>query len=196
MKVKPFKKIDLKLDVSGLQKKLTGDVDYFGCFNQRCGFKDSPHREAVDIWVRYNNVEPFLKSKDFSSFADEHDSVWYPVYKDLPEVKDIVFALMNKVEGERLGGVLITKIAPGKQIYAHTDSGWHAEYYDKFYIPILNKAGSTFYFNEGSISPQEGEVFQFNNSYEHWVKNDSNSDRIAMVICIKTENTMMNKGEM
>jgi len=143
--------------------------------------------EMEDIWVRFNDIKPYEESGDFSGFVEEHDSVWYPAYYMLPEVKDIIFKIMRAVNGERLGGILITKLPPGGKIHPHTDAGWHAEYYDKFYIPVENYPGATFEFETGVIDPELGEVYQFDNSQLHWVNNETNHDRIAMVVCIRHE---------
>jgi len=185
------KKLNLKLDVQELKAALNSMPEEFGKYPQRGEFKGSPHSEMKDIWVRYNDVEPFLKSGDFSKFGDEHDSIWYDIADKLP-VKDLLFKIMEAVDGERLGGVLITKLPAGGKIKAHTDSGWHAAYYDKYYVPIQNKIGSTFGFEDGIIRPDEGDVWWFDNSIKHWVDNDTNEDRIAMIVCIKTDNE---KGE-
>lgn len=148
------------------------------------GEGESPHSEMTDIWIRYRDVVPHLISGDFSDFSDEHDSIWYPSSREIPEVKDVIFSVMSHVRGERLGGVLITKLSPGGKIKPHTDSGWHASYYDKFYVPIEDY-GSEFGFESGVIQPKLGEVYQFDNSKLHWVNNETTGDRIAMIICIK-----------
>ncbi len=184
--MKSHRKLDLTVNVEGLKQSLKNNRNLFGQYNYRGESATSPHREMLDIWVRYNDVTPYLESGDFSTFADEHDSVWYPCLEKLPEVLNIVFPLMTHVQGERLGGVLITKLPPGGQIYPHKDAGWHASYYDKYYVPIQNRPGSTFNFHDGVIRPREGEVYWFDNSNFHWVNNDSNIERIAMIICIKT----------
>jgi len=84
-----------------------------------------------DIWVRYNKLP---EDGDYSHFNDEHISTWYPAYYVLTSIKRITDELMILVDGERLGGVLITKLPPGGRIDPHTDSGWHASYYDKFFV--------------------------------------------------------------
>jgi len=182
------KKLNITLDVAALKGALTLMPEEFGKYPQRGEFEGSPHSEMKDIWVRYNNVEPYLKSGDFSTFGDEHDSIWYDIADRLP-VKNLLFEIMKEVDGERLGGVLITKLSPGGKIKPHTDAGWHASYYDKYYIPIQNKKGSVFGFEDGIITPEEGDVWWFNNSVRHWVENNTDEDRIAMIVCVKTENS-------
>jgi hypothetical protein len=181
--MKAYSKIYSDLDVSQAVKELDSNSHLFGEFNAR---KDAGtiHAQMDDIWLRYGDISPLIKSGDYSSIANEHDSIWL---KDLPECKKLCFRVMSLVDGERLGGVLITRLPSKGEILPHTDSGWHAEYYSKYYIPIKNKNGSVFGFDNGLIDPSIGDVWAFDNSYKHWVENNSKEDRIAMIICIKQE---------
>ena len=179
--LKAFNKIKSGLDIKLVAKELEDNKYLFGEFNAR---KEAGpvHSEMNDIWLRYGDISGMIESGDYSKIAQEHDSIWL---QDLPECKKLCFAVMSLVDGERLGGVLITKLPPGGEILPHTDSGWHAEYYDKYYIPIANGKGSVFGFDSGIIDPMIGDVWAFDNSYTHWVKNNSSIDRIAMIVCIK-----------
>jgi len=172
--------------VAPLREALKNNADLWGKYNYR-GEGDSPHSEMTDIWIRFNDIKPYLLNGDMTGFDDEHESSWYPSAYFLPEVKQIIFEIMYAVAGERLGGVLLTKLPPGGYIEKHKDFGWHAEYYDKYFVPIQNKPGSIFGFDDGGIDPLEGEVYWFNNQKEHWVENNTDQDRIAMIICIKTD---------
>jgi hypothetical protein len=175
------------LDVLPLQKELLENLDEFDKYDYRRTFPNSPHAQMNDIWVRYNDIRPFEEKGSLVGFEAEHDSIWYPVLDKIPSVKKIVFDLMHIVDGERLGGILITKLPAGGHIARHTDAGWHAQYYDKFYVPILNHKGSVFGFDDGIIEPELGEAWWFDNSNPHWVDNKSDCDRIAMIVCIRTE---------
>jgi len=156
-----------------------------------------------------------LLPKDrIEGLVDEHDSIWYPIINKLPEIKRIAFEIMHHVNGERLGGILISKLAPGINIPNHRDWGWHAEYYNKYFVPIKNANGATFDFNSSIdnapdfapkgwqhgncaefettiINPKPGEIYEFCNQLTHGVTNNSLEDRIAMIICIKTDNTYL-----
>ena len=178
-----YNKIYNDLDASSVLRELEDNIHLFGEFNARKDACDI-HAQMTDIWVRYGDISGMIESGDYSAIADEHDSIWL---QDLPECKKLCFKVMSLVDGERLGGVLITKLPPGGRILPHVDSGWHAEYYDKYYIPIQNAEGSIVCFDGGSIAPDTGDVWAFDNSYNHWVENNSKEDRIAMVICIKQE---------
>lgn len=176
------------LDIHDLQTEVLNAYDEFDKINLR-RLGNSPHKEMTDIWVRYNDIKNYNDDilNGTSNFNNEHDAVWYPVINKLPSLKKVVFELMYAVDGERLGGIFITKLSPGGKIAPHTDNGWHAEYYDKFYVPILNKKGAKFCFEDGNIDPDLGDAWWFDNSKNHWVENNTDSDRIAMIVCIRTE---------
>lgn len=182
-----YKQIDLTVPVRQLQQELEGNQDLFGKYPMRGDFPASPHSEMKDIWVRYNDVQPFLKSGDWSKFADEHDSKWYEAADRLPSARNIAFQIMSEEQGERLGGVLITKLPPGGRIKKHTDSGWHSDYYDKYYVAVKSPKGSVFGFDDGNIAAEDGQIFWFDNSHPHWVENHTDDDRISMIVCIRTD---------
>ena len=169
------------IDVDALRLSLESNKELFGQHKERAVTYDSPHTAMSDIWVRYNDIAHIGPT-----FNDAHDSVWYPAYSAIPELKPIIFGLMKFVSGERLGGVLITKLPPGGEIATHVDRGWHADYYEKFYISIKNEPGAVFRFPDGDIKAVAGDVYWFDNSVPHSVVNHSAEDRIALIVCIKT----------
>lgn len=138
--------------------------------------KDSPHHGLHDIWARY--AEPGVDG------AKPHESVWYPC-ADLLPVRELVYPLMVAFQGDQLGGVLITKIPPGKVCKPHHDDGWHAKYYEKFAIQIQSSPGQAFHFDGESLESKPGDVYWFDNSFTHWVTNDSPYDRITLIACIR-----------
>lgn len=176
-----YSKIHSGLDISKARKEMANNSHLFGEFNAR---KDAGpiHNQMDDIWLRYGDITQMIVTGDYSDIAKEHDAVWL---KGLPECRKLCFKVMSMVDGERLGGVLITRLPAGGEILKHTDNGWHADYYDKYYIPIENEKGAVFGFDEGDINPDLGDVWAFDNSFTHWVKNNTNKERIAMIVCIK-----------
>ncbi|PHS02425.1 MAG: hypothetical protein COA78_21125 [Blastopirellula sp.] len=179
--MKPVNKLKISFDVQGV-KSFLEECDLFGEYTQRSDGDTSPHKEMTDIWVRYKDPKPHIESGDWSEFMGCHESVWL---KDIPAIKDLCAGLMGFLNGEKLGGVLITKLPPGGGIAPHVDGGWHAAEYDKYYVPLKNAKGAEFHFDDCFICPEEGDVYAFRNDKNHWVENNSNEDRIAMVVCIK-----------
>jgi quercetin dioxygenase-like cupin family protein len=94
---------------------------------------------------------------------------------------------MNLVRGDSLGGVLITRIPPGKQVYPHIDGGWHAKTYDKFALQIAAHPQQAFCYEDGQYVTAAGDLFWFHNQESHWVLNESPCDRITMIVCVKLD---------
>lgn len=140
----------------------------------------SPHQKANDIWLRFNEI-----GEDASKVIDEHESVCYPAWHALPQAQAMIFDLMRTVNGTRLGRVMITKLVPGAKIDPHIDGGDHARYYKRFHIMLQNQPGSTFYCGDEEVFMQAGECWWFQNQVEHAVSNNSNDDRITMIVDIQ-----------
>lgn len=165
-------------DVAALKEQLYARPDAWN--RHRTRTYAGPHNEVSDVWVRYNASENL--GPDFNN---EHESVWYPVVDDIPAVSPLIFKVMHDVSGTRLGGVLITKIPPGGKVAPHSDHGWHARYYDKFAVQVCGNSQQAFCFEDAELRPEPGDLYTFDNSRLHWVNNDSDSDRITLIICIK-----------
>lgn len=168
-------------DVTALQDQLQG-IEW-NSIKLRSEHPQSPHREVDDIWVRYNPIENY--NGDMAAFNGEHEARWYPVAERLPEAKRISDALLADLGGTQLGFVLLTRIAPGKQVYPHVDQGWHARHYEKFCVCVKADEHQAFHFKDEELRTEDGDVFWFDNAYPHWVTNESNQERISMIVCIR-----------
>lgn len=171
--------INRGINVIPLQLELQRQPQLWNQNRARTENPTSPHREVDDIWPRYQ------AGKDLTD--NSHESVWLPPSDLLPEVKTHARAVMSLVRGDALGGILITKIPPGRRVYPHIDTGWHAHSYDKFALQIAAHPQQAFCYEEGQHVTNTGDLFWFNNQAEHWVINDSPCDRITMIICVKLD---------
>lgn len=173
--------------VGGLVAELSAHSELWNEFDLRTNHPQSPHRELSDIFVRYNARENF--TGDRQAFNEPHDAVWWPSLDQLPSARDIVFALMHHVEGERLGMVLITKIPAHSRCHPHVDTGWHARHYDKYAVQLASAPDQAFVVDGVALSAEPGECYWFDNSRPHWVVNDSDEDRMTMIVCIRNRFT-------
>lgn len=186
-----FQLIDSGIDIAPLLEQIGAHPELWDKHTIRKTAPGTPHSGMSDVWVRYNDVAQFEESGDYSKFNDEHIPVWYPAWSALPALRPIIFDLMAKVDGEMLGGVLITRIPSGMGIAPHKDDGWHVQYYDKFYLSLESTPGSSFGCDadnaEEHLTPRPGEIWLFDNRKNHWVENHSGQDRITLIVCIRTE---------
>lgn len=141
--------------------------------------------ECDDIWLRFNDIAEYEATGNAALVIDGHESINYPAFAQLPAARPFVFGLMMLVQGERLGRVLITRLAPGKRILPHIDGGDHAAYYKRYQLMLQSEPGVLFRAGGEMVSMRTGECWWFDNSAEHEVINNSADDRIALIIDIK-----------
>jgi uncharacterized RmlC-like cupin family protein len=176
------------LNVNPLVAELARAPELWDDFTFRTESPISPHRDMSDIIVRYNDRKNYTNREEFNR---EHDAVWWDAYRHLPSVRQIVFAVMTAVEGERLGMVLITKLPPGKVCYPHRDGGWHASYYEKYAVLLQGNQHQEFGFEDDEkVSARPGDVYWFDNAVTHWVTNPTNEDRLTMIVCVRSDRRM------
>ena len=143
------------------------------------------HSDVSDIWVRFCEWQD---ENSLEQFNKPHESVWYPIVDEIPELKEIVSEVVARAGDVDLGGVLITKIKPGGKVLPHKDAGWHAEHYNvKHGVQLAGNDQQVFGFEDSCLSPETGEVFRFDNSRIHWVLNNSEVERMTMIICMRVK---------
>lgn len=170
-------------DVEPLRDQLVRHPESWDTHTLRTGSYETPHKAVSDIWVRYNAWKNF--TGDPARFNAEHESAWYPVIHDLPAAWSLARRVVRRVGGGKLGGVLITRIPPGGEVRPHIDRGWHAGYYDKYAVQIAGNDKQAFCFEDSVLRPDPGDLYTFDNSRLHWVTNQSDSERITLIICIR-----------
>ena len=173
------------MDVSAALADVLAADDLWGAIPLRTMAEDSPHRETQDVWLRYRAADELT---DAEAFATPHWSVWYPCMARLPSLKTIILDVMRRAHGTHLGGCLLTRIPAGKQVYEHTDEGWHAETMNtKLYVILQANAGCINYCGNDVAVMESGSVWQFDNSKPHSVINGGESDRIACIVTCRYE---------
>jgi hypothetical protein len=171
-----IKRLASGLNVSNIVWALQENPGLWDEHTSRTRSPESPHHDMSDIWLRY--------APD-TEFRGEHDSVWLPPSDILP-VKDMVYDLMRFCDGERLGGIWLTRLPAFKECKPHIDEGWHAGYYRKFAIQIKSSPGQLFIVEDESLESRPGDVYEFINNVTHSVTNPTEFERITMIVCIKT----------
>lgn len=156
-------------------------------------YPQGPFGEIESIMLRFPEKRVFEQEAELEEYKnnqssfDQHESIDYPAFDILTEARDLVFALMALVKGERLGRVMINKIAAGGRIYPHEDTPEHADYYTRFHIVLQSSAGCILKAGDEQLEMRTGDVFWFNNKLTHEVINNSGQDRISMVVDIKVK---------
>lgn len=179
---KPIRHLCSGIDVSAAVEQIDAHPEVWNLHRERTQL-GTPHSQVSDIWVRYNPWRNF--NGDMAAFNGPHESEWYPVADAIPAVRVLVRQVFNYVGGKVLGGVLITKIPPGCEVAPHIDQGWHARHYEKFAVQLQGNDRQAFHFEGFELRPAPGDIYTFDNSKLHWVTNDSDEDRMTLIVCIR-----------
>lgn len=181
-----FQQLASGIDVLPLLHAVTRQKELWDTQKLRTTHTNSPHTQVNDILLRFIDIETVKGKTDPGYVLDQHESINYPAFFQLPEARPIIYDLMRRVEGQRLGRVIITRLSPGKKIDPHIDSGDHAAYYDRYHCILQNQPGSLFRTGNETVCMKTGDVWWFDNSIEHEVINNSEQDRLTMIIDIRT----------
>lgn len=177
--------IEQGIDVAPLLAELEANPQLWQEYAYRTNAKNSPHIKVADIWLRYNDLNKYAPNQ-MNEMMDEHDSVWYDAIDCLPSFKALAYMLMSTLQGERLGGMLISRLPPGASIAAHVDSQWHSLYYKKIHL-ILQGEDSLIYSGFETLRTKPGDLFHLDSSQFHGVANIGTDARISVVVCIRQD---------
>ncbi len=183
--MRSFAQVGAGIDTGAVVAQLAACPQLWG--QQRARIRPgSPHEETTDIWLRYRDLGAYKAryGSDMSHFCDEHESIWLEPAHYLPTAVAMSLQVQQQYGGT-LGGVLLTWTPPGKCIRPHIDVGWHAEAHRKYYVALQVRPGAEFCWEDGTIRAEDGEVYWFRNDVLHWVNNDSDEDRLTMVVCLR-----------
>lgn len=178
-----FLKIAEKVDVIPLLVNLASHQELWNTNRLRKDTPGSPHAEADDVWLRFQDFQP----DNPVTVLSDPITIPYAGWIVLTEAKDICLNVMRRVNGIQLGRVLITRLAPGKQIPLHKDEGPVAMMYQRFQLALQSGPGCVIFSGQEQLMMQPGEVWWMNNREPHGVVNNSELERLAMVIDVRLD---------
>lgn len=147
-------------------------------------YPQGPFGEVDTIFLRF---PPASVTELERNAKDQHECVWMDGWVHLPAARSIVFGMMSTVQGERLGRVMINRIKAGGHIYPHADTPEHATYWDRYHAVLKSGPGCNFRCGDEVVNMKTGDVWWFQNALEHEVLNNSDDDRLHLIIDIRTE---------
>ncbi len=187
--MKNFMRLSTGMDVGQVLLAIKRRADLWTEDTYLRDFPQGPFQQIESIMLRFpvkSVLETEAELQQHFSAYDQHENVDYPAYKMLPEARSLVMNLMAYVGGERLGRVMINKIAPGGKIFPHADTPVHADYYTRFHLVLQSQPGVVFRAGDEQVYMATGDVWWFDNKQEHEVINNSADERIHMIVDIRT----------
>ena len=170
-------------DITALASQIFSNPNLWRADTYLRDYPQGPFGNTETIFLRF---PPASVTELEQSKKDPHECVWMDGAIHLPAARPIVLWLLARVEGERIGRVMINKLKPGGRIFPHADTPEHANYWDRYHVAIQSAAGSNFRCGDETVSMAPGSVWWFQNAIEHEVINNSAMDRIHLIVDIKT----------
>ena len=174
-----FTKIAEGIDVVPLLNALAVNDDLWNENDLRTTFPDSPHAAVDDIWCLFNDPS------DPEAVVNDLDVIPYRAWTALPGISTLVLNLMRRVDGIRLGRVLITRLAPGATIPEHVDQGAPATYFTRYHVALQSHPGALNISGGETVTYNMGEMWRFDNRAPHSIINNSADDRIVIVMDVR-----------
>lgn len=169
-------------DITALNSQIVANPGLWKADTYLRDYPQGPFGHTETIFCRF---PPASVTELEQSTKDPHECVWMDGAIHLPSVRPIVLWLLMRTESERIGRVMINKLAPGGRIYPHADTPQHAEYWERYHVVIQGAPGAMFRCGNEHLCMKTGEVWWFENALEHEVVNNSGTDRIHLIIDLK-----------
>lgn len=179
-----FRLLHVGLDVAPILAEL--DAAEWGAHAERKERDGTAHGDMTDLWVRYFPRDTLHEPADYNRPGQ---CVFYPVWDKLPSLHRVVWGLMASQRSVEMGGILVTRLAPGGRILRHSDRGaWHAGRYNcKCYVVLEANARCVVECDGDEQVFRPGEIFEFDNLRPHSMSNDGTTMRTTAIICLRVE---------
>jgi len=175
-----FQKIAEGIDVVPILNALAVRPDLWNENDLRTTHPQSPHTACDDIWLLFNAMP-----ENPEAVVDDCEVVSYRGWRELPHVRALILDLMRRVDGVRLGRVIISRLPPGQSIPAHVDQGAPATYYKRYHLALQSLPGALNHSGDEVTNYRPGEFWWFDNAASHAIVNNSADDRIVIVMDVR-----------
>lgn len=156
----------------------------------RQDYPGSAHTDTKAIYLRW--AAEWTPACIFDSLSAE----WCDAAHSLGETMSLVRYLLDAIGATEFGRVMLVSLKPGGRITPHWDAGLYADHFDRFHVALQSDAGNAFTVDDASVHMADGEAWWFNHQLEHTVRNESQRERVHLIIdCVAPGFRAMRKGE-
>lgn len=164
------------LDHDGMalaRRELNDHAPLWDAFTTRQTLQGSPHVDTKCIPLRGLLSFPFALDivRPRTPFAAR-----------LPSCMRLANYVLSCLPVQEVGNVMLAKLRPGGRILPHPDEGPYAEHFTRYHLVIDSHAGNWFDVAGHRVSTEQGDLFTFNHHLVHSAGNDSERDRIHMIL--------------
>ena len=98
-----------------------------------------------------------------------------------------------KFEKLRIGKFTLAGLTPKGKVLMHTDSSPNLRSTHRMHIPIITNPDVEVYIGFKKFYMEEGMIYEFNNTFPHWVDNNSDEMRVHAIFDVVDEDIYKDK---
>ena len=191
--MKNFKLIRRDVEIGPLLEEIRGNSDMWDADPTRTSL--APHRETRTIILR-SHTEPASTDK---AYRERFPGCWTYVGRPttvahkFPLACAFVEGFARSVAGV-LGRVALVSLQPHGTVYPHIDEGNYYRVRSRYHLVLQSAAGSRLNTGGQGITMHEGELWWFNNRIMHDAHNNSDQERIHIIIDLASPESVASAG--
>ncbi|NDB82075.1 MAG: hypothetical protein EB127_04940 [Alphaproteobacteria bacterium] len=163
-------------DVSKLNDYISKFSDEWLLDTSRQERPNTPHK-YTNTYNVYNTSIQWKKGQEFVVKKVSTDTT-------LLELLEPILQDLEKIHNGVRGNVLLIKLKAKEDVALHEDAGDYLMLSRRNHVPIITSGNVVFGVGSERINMQIGECWEINNYRFHWVDNDSDIDRVHLLVDI------------
>lgn len=183
-----FDLIAQNIDILPLHHEVMRQPELWNQHRFRTTYTGTPHVDVDDIWLRYSAPEHVADPTKVEGVVNDDRAVWYEAASKLPSAKPLVLSLMQRVGAHQLDRLLITRVRPGGRILRHADAAGgyvNRDNIARYHVVLNGLPGSIYKCGDETVNMRTGEVWWFAYDQEHEVVNNSEADRMHLLVDLR-----------
>lgn len=143
------------------------------------------HKQSTYKAHEHTLTIPLLLDETYGRIASEKgtETKYYTTYKK--PLQDIEIILNNFYGTGEIIRAELALLKAGKKVAEHIDSGESLTHNQRIHLPIVTNWKNTFTVNKEMKHLKVGEIYEIDNTGQHSVTNNSNTDRIHLILDYK-----------
>lgn len=186
--MKHFKLVGVGIDVTPYLEEISA--------NSKLWSMDTSRQDHI---VKQRETQAMtLRSHAPQAIEDSKARATMPVrYRGLPSEMSSYFPLASRYVDDlthsmqgAMGRAVIVRLKPTGTIYPHTDDGLYWLLRDRYHLVVKSQNGSHFRAGGEEMRMREGELWWFDPTVPHEAFNDSDEDRIHIIVDILSPHSL------
>lgn len=183
-----LKRVTAGIDVGPLREEIEANSELWYVDTSRQE-KISTQREtfAIALWCHGETAGDDSRLRRAKPLAYRGRPT--PLSRHFPRTTGYVEQLAQIMDGT-LGRVVLARLKPQGTVYPHADDGLYWLLRDRYHLVIRSAKGSRFKLRDEEALMQEGELWWFDHTVTHEAFNDSDQDRIHVIMDVHSAHSM------